>query len=63
MRWDIVPKNAHFITQSALYDGGPLGALLGYAVVGTVVYCLCVSIGEMIAFLYVYSHPSQIFRG
>ncbi|KIP02937.1 hypothetical protein PHLGIDRAFT_270300 [Phlebiopsis gigantea 11061_1 CR5-6] len=36
---------------AALYDGGPIGALLGYAVVGSVIYCLCVSIGEMIAFL------------
>ena len=35
--------------------GGPLGALLGYAIVGTVIYCLCVSIGEMVAFLSV--HP------
>ncbi|KAI0345540.1 hypothetical protein BDW22DRAFT_884668 [Trametopsis cervina] len=35
----------------ALYNGGPIGALLGYSIVGTVVYCLCVSIGEMIAFL------------
>ncbi|KAI0793105.1 amino acid permease-domain-containing protein [Irpex lacteus] len=35
----------------ALNDGGPIGALLGYSIIGTVVYCLCVSIGEMIAFL------------
>ncbi|KAI0088659.1 amino acid permease-domain-containing protein [Irpex rosettiformis] len=35
----------------ALYNGGPIGALLGYSIVGTVVYCLCVSIGEMIAYL------------
>lgn len=39
------------ISQQALYNGGPIGALLGYSIVGTVVYCLCVSIGEMIAFL------------
>ncbi|KAJ3549374.1 hypothetical protein NM688_g5183 [Phlebia brevispora] len=38
-------------SADALYHGGPVGALLGYSVVGTVVYCLCVSIGEMIAFL------------
>lgn len=37
--------------KEALYNGGPIGALLGYFVIGTVVYCLCVSIGEMIAFL------------
>ncbi|KAI0698129.1 amino acid permease-domain-containing protein [Cytidiella melzeri] len=35
----------------ALYNGGPIGAFLAYAIIGTVVYCLCVSIGEMIAFL------------
>ena len=38
-------------SQQALYNGGPIGALLGYSVIGTVVYCVCVSIGEMIAFL------------
>ena len=38
-------------SQDALLNGGPVGAFLGYAVVGTVVYCLCVSVGEMIAFL------------
>ncbi|CAL1713779.1 unnamed protein product [Somion occarium] len=36
---------------NALKHGGPIGALLGYFVIGTVVYCLCVSVGEMIAFL------------
>ncbi|KZT12242.1 amino acid transporter [Laetiporus sulphureus 93-53] len=38
-------------SAEALYEGGPIGALLGYSIIGTVVYCLCVSIGEMIAFL------------
>jgi len=38
-------------SANALYYGGPIGALLGYSIIGTVVYCLCVSIGEMIAFL------------
>ncbi|KAI1789950.1 amino acid permease-domain-containing protein [Ganoderma leucocontextum] len=38
-------------SADALRNGGPVGAFLGYAVVGTVVYCLCVSVGEMIAFL------------
>ncbi|CAL1713792.1 unnamed protein product [Somion occarium] len=38
-------------SASALHNGGPLGALLGYVVVGSVVFGLCVSIGEMIAFL------------
>ncbi|EKM49846.1 uncharacterized protein PHACADRAFT_106807 [Phanerochaete carnosa HHB-10118-sp] len=36
---------------AALHNGGPVGALLGYLIMGSVVYCLCVSIGEMIAFL------------
>ncbi|KAM5541211.1 hypothetical protein V8D89_005140 [Ganoderma adspersum] len=38
-------------SADAIRNGGPVGAFLGYAVVGTVVYCLCVSVGEMIAFL------------
>ncbi|KAH9891921.1 amino acid permease-domain-containing protein [Cubamyces lactineus] len=38
-------------SADALRNGGPVGSLLGYSVVGSVVYCLCVSIGEMIAYL------------
>ncbi|KAI0738821.1 amino acid permease-domain-containing protein [Daedaleopsis nitida] len=38
-------------SADALRYGGPIGAFLGYLIVGTVVYCLCVSVGEMIAFL------------
>ncbi|KAH8082453.1 amino acid permease-domain-containing protein [Cristinia sonorae] len=38
-------------SNTALKNGGPVGALLGYFIIGTVVYCLCVSVGEMIAFL------------
>ncbi|KAI0642859.1 amino acid permease-domain-containing protein [Trametes meyenii] len=38
-------------SADALRNGGPIGAFLGYAIVGSVVYCLCVSIGEMIAYL------------
>ncbi|KAJ3476941.1 hypothetical protein NLI96_g10806 [Meripilus lineatus] len=37
--------------QTSLQSGGPVGALLGYTIIGAVVYCLCVSVGEMIAFL------------
>ena len=47
--------------QDALYHGGPLGALLAYFVIGTVVYCLCISIGEMISFLYVPTPYSEVF--
>ena len=36
--------------QDALRSGGPVGAFLGYLMVGSVVYCLCVSLGEMIAY-------------
>jgi len=38
-------------SADALHYGGPIGALIGYSIIGSVVYCLCVSIGEMIAFL------------
>ncbi|TBU42274.1 amino acid transporter [Dichomitus squalens] len=38
-------------SADAIRNGGPVGAILGYSIVGTVVYCLCVSVGEMIAFL------------
>ncbi|KAH9849492.1 amino acid permease-domain-containing protein [Lenzites betulinus] len=38
-------------SADALRNGGPVGAFLGYWIVGSVVYCLCVSIGEMIAYL------------
>ncbi|KAI0369433.1 hypothetical protein BV20DRAFT_968017 [Pilatotrama ljubarskyi] len=38
-------------SADALRNGGPVGAFLGYWVVGSVVYCLCVSVGEMIAYL------------
>ncbi|KAL1946120.1 hypothetical protein VTO73DRAFT_15247 [Trametes versicolor] len=38
-------------SADAIRYGGPVGAFLGYMIVGTVVYSLCVSIGEMIAYL------------
>ncbi|KAI0094677.1 amino acid permease [Irpex rosettiformis] len=38
-------------TASALQNGGPVGLLLGYGVMGTVVYCVMISLGEMIAYL------------
>ncbi|KAH9948277.1 amino acid permease-domain-containing protein [Amylocystis lapponica] len=38
-------------SADAIYHGGPVGALIAYGIIGSVVYCLCVSIGEMIAFL------------
>lgn len=43
--------NLTLCTQDAIRYGGPVGAFLGYMIVGTVVYSLCVSIGEMIAYL------------
>ncbi|KAI9455851.1 amino acid permease [Russula earlei] len=38
-------------TGNALENGGPLGLLLGYVVVGTICYSVMVSLGEMITFL------------
>lgn len=40
--------------QYALESGGPVGALLAYLVIGVVVYALCVSVGEMVAYLFVH---------
>jgi yeast amino acid transporter len=38
-------------TASALQNGGPIGLLLGYSTMGTISYCIMVSLGEMIAYL------------
>ena len=38
-------------TGGALANGGPLGLLLGYTVVGIICYCVMISLGEMISFL------------
>ncbi|KAF9056359.1 amino acid permease/ SLC12A domain-containing protein [Panaeolus papilionaceus] len=38
-------------TASSLQNGGPVGLLLGYLAVGSVCYCVMLSLGEMIAFL------------
>ncbi|KAF9232361.1 amino acid permease [Melanogaster broomeanus] len=38
-------------TASALMEGGPLGLLLGYALIGSICYCVMVSVGEMISLL------------
>ncbi|KAF8315133.1 hypothetical protein DL93DRAFT_922105 [Clavulina sp. PMI_390] len=38
------------IAQS-LYTGGPLGLLLGYSIVGTVVYSVVISVAEIVAWL------------
>lgn len=38
-------------TAGALAHGGPLGLLLGYSVVGSVCFCVMVSLGEMVAYL------------
>ncbi|KDQ21192.1 hypothetical protein BOTBODRAFT_194963 [Botryobasidium botryosum FD-172 SS1] len=37
-------------TAEALRRGGPVGVLLGYVLVGTVVYCVAVSLGEIVAY-------------
>ncbi|KAI0824226.1 amino acid permease [Trametes gibbosa] len=38
-------------TATSLQSGGPIGLLLGYAVVGTVCYSVMISLGEMVAYL------------
>ncbi|TFY62403.1 hypothetical protein EVG20_g6715 [Dentipellis fragilis] len=38
-------------TANALVNGGPIGLLLGYTIVGTICYSVMVSLGEMIAYL------------
>jgi amino acid transporter len=38
-------------TAGSLKNGGPLGLLMGYAVVGSVCYAVMISLGEMVAFL------------
>ncbi|WVQ96798.1 hypothetical protein IAU59_003905 [Kwoniella sp. CBS 9459] len=38
-------------TGSALAHGGPLGLFLGYALMGSICYCVMICLGEMISFL------------
>ncbi|KAJ8596545.1 amino acid permease [Rhizopogon salebrosus TDB-379] len=38
-------------TASSLANGGPVGLLLGYLVMGSIVYSVMITLGEMIAFL------------
>jgi len=38
-------------TASSLQNGGPIGLLLGYIVMGTICYSVMISLGEMVAFL------------
>lgn len=38
-------------TAGSLQNGGPVGLLLGYTVVGTITYSVMISLGEMIAYL------------
>ncbi|KAF8219212.1 hypothetical protein L208DRAFT_1342217 [Tricholoma matsutake] len=38
-------------TASSLQNGGPVGLLLGYIVMGTICYSVMISLGEMIAYL------------
>ncbi|KAF8601762.1 amino acid permease [Ceratobasidium sp. AG-I] len=38
-------------TANALRNGGPIGLLLGYTVMGTICYSVMISLGEMIAYL------------
>jgi len=38
-------------TGGALANGGPLGLFMGYALMGSICYCVMISLGEMIAYL------------
>jgi hypothetical protein len=38
-------------TGSALHGGGPLGLFLGYALMGSVTYCMMQCLGEMLSYL------------
>ncbi|KAG2130717.1 amino acid permease [Suillus clintonianus] len=38
-------------TATALMEGGPMGLLLGYTFMGTMCYCVMITVGEMIALL------------
>lgn len=38
-------------TANSLMYGGPIGLLLGYMVMGSIVYCVMVTLGEMVRFL------------
>jgi amino acid transporter len=38
-------------TADSLMYGGPVGMLLGYIVMGSIVYCVMITLGEMVAFL------------
>ncbi|WVR06212.1 hypothetical protein IAU60_003242 [Kwoniella sp. DSM 27419] len=38
-------------TGSALAHGGPLGLFMGYALMGSICYCVMICLGEMISFL------------
>ncbi|ORX57550.1 amino acid permease [Hesseltinella vesiculosa] len=38
-------------TATSLHNGGPAGLLLGYIVMGTIVFCIMNTLGEMIAYL------------
>jgi amino acid transporter len=39
-------------TANALASGGPLGLLLGYIVMGSIVYCVMITLGEMVCLTY-----------
>ncbi|KAG2152606.1 amino acid permease [Suillus bovinus] len=38
-------------TADSLANGGPVGLLLGYTVMGSIVYCVMITLGEMVAYL------------
>ncbi|EIW75877.1 amino acid permease [Coniophora puteana RWD-64-598 SS2] len=47
-------------SATALRDAGPVGALLGYIFTGTIVYCVMISVGEMITLLPIAGGPVNL---
>ena len=47
----VIGTGLFLLTATSLRNGGPVGLLLGYSIVGTITYCVMISLGEMIAFL------------
>ncbi|KAH7924877.1 hypothetical protein BV22DRAFT_1119908 [Leucogyrophana mollusca] len=38
-------------TANALRHGGPVGLLLGYGIMGSIIFCMMITLGEMVSFL------------
>ncbi|KAG1878439.1 amino acid permease/ SLC12A domain-containing protein [Suillus tomentosus] len=47
-------------TADSLSQGGPIGLLLGYIVMGSIVYCVMITLGEMISYLPIPGGPIKL---